>query len=574
MKGQKLKEIRIYFESLEQGNHFVKPYIQEILSNNSSEIPIKLVQLKKTYQYYSKNIYPILFWKDPDVLITCVFDNEEYPIILIEFSRAAFTKDHELQRFDGYVAAAKNDCIFVKISPSKKKSPSGHGGDISFDHNNLLKVIYEKFNKYAFHFEWPVNEDGTIVEINPDFLACPPNISGFKLLLKLLIENFIKQGYLENWDTLMFENYNEDWFIDWKEKVNASILENITNMHSSRTNYVDGFLELKFNRFGHAMDPERGMLAYYGTITEVISLIGIDIANSTWYKSIPKENAIVEYIRTNGINSSVDLLFIFKTAFNIEAEVDEFYESEDIINNELDISDLINKYYINLSKPLRTILYFSNAFCLKTNQIELRLIWNQFEKTLISTNVNVTPIKKINEFSEDLVTYICAHNVYKSNNYVLIGISYPGDQGDRVILIEPGTGRAQQRKYVDILATSEHFETVNIQENKGKYSKGNIKKDIVEVYKYKTDNNYVEGLNDFLEIFSPKSKDYTRKVGVGFWASPKFNISNLKDIGLDKLDFFICIANDLRNWKVWHCGDNFFENHNGQVKLVEIYTID
>ena len=54
---------------------------------------------------FSKKIAPIIYWKDPDILISLVKDDVEHPLVLLEFSTAVFTEDHELQRFDGMLTA-------------------------------------------------------------------------------------------------------------------------------------------------------------------------------------------------------------------------------------------------------------------------------------------------------------------------------------------------------------------------------------------------------------------------------------------------------------------------------------
>lgn len=114
-----IEEIRIYYESIEQANHLIYP----IIKNKISENKIKLVRLKGSYEDYSKRVAPIIFWKNPDILITVIKNKEEFPLVQIEFSNAVFTEDHELQRFDGLVASAENNCIYAKISfPDEKFS--------------------------------------------------------------------------------------------------------------------------------------------------------------------------------------------------------------------------------------------------------------------------------------------------------------------------------------------------------------------------------------------------------------------------------------------------------------------
>ena len=142
-----IREIRIYYESIEQAYHYIFPVVQETVKQLSREIEVKLVKMKKEYTYYSKRIAPIFFWKEPDILITLIENGEEYPLLLIEFSTAVFTEDHELQRFDGMLAAAKNNCIYVKISPTRKESPYAHGGKIEFDYVQPFRLIYSRYKK-------------------------------------------------------------------------------------------------------------------------------------------------------------------------------------------------------------------------------------------------------------------------------------------------------------------------------------------------------------------------------------------------------------------------------------------
>ena len=95
-----VKEIRIYFECLEQANHYIKPSIENVLKKLglNSLPPIKLIKLKKKYDLYSIRIQKILEWKDPDILVSLVTKtNIELPLFIVEFSTAVFTEDHELQ---------------------------------------------------------------------------------------------------------------------------------------------------------------------------------------------------------------------------------------------------------------------------------------------------------------------------------------------------------------------------------------------------------------------------------------------------------------------------------------------
>src|SRR3989344_3436743 len=139
-------QIRIYYGCFEQAKDYINPIVEPLAKKYNATI--KLVKLKKGYVGYSKTVAPLIYWKDPDVLITIIKNNLEYPLVTIEFSSAVFTEDHELQRFDGLAVAAKNNCIYAKISPLNKISQSGkHGGNTKFNAIGPYAAILKKFNK-------------------------------------------------------------------------------------------------------------------------------------------------------------------------------------------------------------------------------------------------------------------------------------------------------------------------------------------------------------------------------------------------------------------------------------------
>ena len=84
-----------------------------------------------------------MFWKDSDILISIVHENIEYPLIAIEISNAVFTRDHELQRFDGIIAAVKNNTMYAKISPVNKESDAEHGGGKDFDYHIPYALVHQ-----------------------------------------------------------------------------------------------------------------------------------------------------------------------------------------------------------------------------------------------------------------------------------------------------------------------------------------------------------------------------------------------------------------------------------------------
>jgi hypothetical protein len=574
------KEIRIYFESIEQGTHFIYPIVKDAI-NKFKNVKIKLVKLKGNCNYYSKKIAPIIFWKDPDILISIIKDGEEYPLLVVEFSNAVFTEDHELQRFDGLVAAAENNCLYAKISPLKKTSPSEHGGNIEFDYVKPYALIFHKFGKLFFHFDWRIDRNG-LVEVDKEYLSCPHRIIDFEKLIQIVLTNAIQSvNFLENINKEIF-SYRpfKDWY---KTLTNYKIKENI-ELNTPRTRWVSDkkILELKINRFGHAMDPERGMLAFYGTLTRVIPKMLFNQGNDAWYKDIPKESEIRKYIEKNGLIRGYDFLYCFMLGSGLYNNKDfvqivNRYKNDKSSRIQVDITEFVKKNFSKINKAIRTILKYSNTFIIidekQTSRVILR--WKDtFSTKEFNKNPKITLIQNISSLDEDLVTYIAINNILKLNGFKILAASYPGAQADRVILIEPGTGRRQKRKYVDIIAYLEKKKITSLQENKGQYSISAIQEDINELSKYKTDKNYKEALKSFQKRFEPKSVNSIIKIGVGFWSNPNFTISKIKDLDLKELDYFVYITPDMKNWKVWSTGNkNMFSKTSGDVKIPVIYEV-
>ena len=576
-----IEEIRIYYESYEQALHFIKPSLY-IYKN----IPILLIKKSKNYKKYSFNLAPIVFWKDQDILISIISNGIEYPIIAVEFSTAVFTEDHELQRSDSLASALENNCLYIKISPTKKKSPSDHGGNTDFDFVEPFKLIYNKTQNIGFHIEWPLLENNnTLIKSDDVFLSCPPQNDEFNEIIKKVSIFLMELKNVDsNWLHIFSKNLLEgkirlenQLLISWINK----FLEKKDFKHnlisSSRININNkGELELKFNRFGHTMDPERGMLVFYGNIYKKIKVKFIlDKGNKSWYKDTPKEKIIETLIQKTGLNNRKDLL----QAFAYSSGLDTNKEFKDIINiiskdrSIIDINKFIENNYFKLNKALRTIFKYSSSLFLTNgkNSISITMVWNNnkafFEN---ENNINITPIKERISFDEDDITYITVHQILKVNKAKIISVSYPGAQGDRAVLPESNLGRRQERKYIDVISyISDRY--INLNESKGKFNIQEIKKDIDKLSNYKNNKIYRNAFYVLINKISNNIRNKELLISVSFWATLS---SNLKDIPIDKLDFFIAINYEKQRWKIWRGGDkNFFNNYEGVVRLEKTYQI-
>lgn len=581
-----IDQIRIYYECLEQADVVIKKNIDDLIQDFPNKPTISLIRLKngrKSYKYYSKNIAPIIMWKNPDILVSVIKNKIEYPVLMAEFSNAVFTEDHELQRFDGYIAAAKNNCIYIKISPLKRTSGSSHGGNTNFDHVGPYSLIYKKFKRIFFHFDCECNDNGDVI-VNNDYLSCPSRLENFDLFLKSLFSFIYNTDFNKNWIKEFEEEIIKvDYFKEWKKKLETFVLPDVTELNSTRIQWNDSSKELvlKINRFGHAMDPERGMLAYYGTLYQnTVSKMIFDDKNNAWYNGTPKSKEIDNYINSNGLNNAFDYLFCFMMGSGLYNNNDFHnivlnYQSTSKNFLEIDLTNFIFRNYDNLSKPLRTIFDYSIFFFIedKFNDTKIKFIWNKSQKVFKDVDLpNISKITDRTTFEEDEVTYITVHNILKPNGYKILAVSYPGAQGDRAILVAPGTGRRQKRSYIDIISYLPSKFT-SLQENKGKFNSSSIQNEINELSNYKNNKEHINAIDTFLTRFDNNAPRLI-KIGVGFWANPTFNISKIKDLDISNLDYFVYVTPDMKEWHIWRSGDdNLFNINKGKITLPKTYEI-
>ena len=588
----KIKELRIYFECLEQANHYVQPALKSVLKKiGFGQIPVKLVALKKDYSLYSSRIRKILDWKDPDILVSLVTDTGiELPVFMIEFSTAVFTEDHELQRFDGMVAAAENNTVYIKISPMSKTSESDHGGNTNFNFKRPFSLIYQKYHMVPFHIEWASN--GSIVEVNDKYLSCPKYSNDFKQVLEIIFnsikirkENETEEiGY--GIDSSLLEKNTKAKYPQWLSELNSTKndINSFSKLNTSRLRIINRkYIIIKINRFGHAMDPERGMLVFYSIIFDgnAVSKMVFDENNNAWYKDIPQEECIKEFIKERRLQSSMDFLYVFYSGSGLHKIMKFDSLKKYIIKKNttivyLNVSDLITEYWSKLSKPLRTIFKFSKLLRIedKNGKIRVVLIWKNDILNLHEPNsgISATSLKEIDEIDEDLVTYITVHNVLEPQGYKILAASYPGAQGDRVILVEPRTGRKQPRKYIDVIAFCINRRTSALQSNKGKFSVSKTNKEIKEFRNYKTNPNYKEGLKSFFDRFDKDAIGSSIKIGVGFWLNRNCKSDTLKDVDLSSLDYFLFITKDMKKWYVSRIGNvELLNNYEGNVNIPKIW---
>lgn len=566
-----MTEYRIYYGAIEQAYHFILPHIKDV-ANKEDEI--KMIKMPKyKYDKPANGISHILKWKDPDILITAVQGNEnnlkERVLFMIEFTTAAYTKDHELQKMDNYIPLMIDDFIHVKISPTKKKA-GDHGGDTDFDHTKTYAIIRQKWFKTPYHFEWGVTEDGDHVILDERSLSCPPPIARFSKLLKTAITEFSNGN--KNWiDSTL---HSDAYYINWDRKINKVDIDDLSNLpKSTRLKYEDNKLTLKINRFGHGMDPERGMLCYYGMLCDNIQVkFEMSDDSKEWYNGTGKEIVVENYINKHGLDTPDDLLYCFLQCTNIKQDDFNRYVERIPNTNKININKFVCEYYEKLSKPLRVIFGFSDMLKLtsKNNKTTVFLSYQRYRgsRTLFQKPIALTTPT----YTEDEVTYAIVHRVLAANKMSIISTSYPAAQGDRVMLIEKnqGKGRKQKRDYIDIVFSGNT--NTYLHENKKTYSKTKATKDAKKLAKYKQPSMRDLILGFFHRYSRTNHEVGTKhtKIGVGFIKKPNMKIENLQHLIL--LDYFVYLDIEDNRWTIWQRDIiDDFKVFEGKINLPQIY---
>lgn len=579
-------EVRIYYEALEQGIHL----IQDLIQRSNPNIAVKLVK-KRQQSYsdkgfkvdYSKLLSKILIKKNPDIIVSIIINKIEYPIIVLEFSTAVYTKDHEQQRADNYLLPIHNNLIYIKLSPISKTSKE-HGGDTKYNYIEPYSFCLKNYGELAFHFNWEVEKNNSS-KIKKDniYKSIAPKYEGLQQLFNIIFNiNFTRN--INNWkEILLGEIDNIEFFKQWKNKLKSyKDFEDIKNINSTRTQWEDynadikksNVFTLKINRMGHAMDPERGMLIYYSSFyrkgVTIISKMIFSTNSNTWYKDTSSENTIKNYIRGKNSYYKSDLIFLFATGLNIHNDSRLISIVKNNPNNIVDITNFVTQNYHLFNTSFRTIIDHSDYLFLTDEKNKLYLTWKNSNFNYdLSLLKNISTIKGRETISEDDVTYITVHNVFKENKINVISVSYPGAQSDMPILPNKNAGRKQERVYIDVIGLKK--KKLILQENKGKFSITNVRKDIDKISLFKTNFNYKEAVITFTKE-NTLNTDKT-VIGVGFGESVRQDLSK---VNLNKVDYFLIISKDLKSWKLYSNmdkADDIFNKKSGTIILPKTYKV-
>lgn len=533
-----IQSIRIYAEVLEQGHDF-----REYIKSCGFTGDILNIYSKKGRKEIKENdslVDRIRKCKDFDIMITAISDNKEMPLLMVEYSTAVPTDDHRLQRSDIYFWGSVFKVPILKISPKNKGMNQQFGGGNKISNEIEAYLAYQRGSLY-YYVEWNNLDGKNILNTKKNELSCIYYSKEIYKIINDILNTFQLSVDFDKFYSDLSKKYYEDNKVILSKYNSESIKNIFTN--SSRFKWQGDKLTIKINRFGHAMDPDRGILYFSNMIngfenvnTEIqINRSNIDGRNgySTLFDQTAHEAELIGKIEkiiknNNNIFSDKDALNIFKVAMNIEKWdiFTKINEHEYIIKDNVLIS-----YLENVPSMISKFIFFLSSKLILTDEnrnIICSIIWNKkpieiFLQSLTTKNMkplNIKPLALKNS-KEDIITFASVE-LYKKLMFDLIAVSYPGAQGDRCILV--GNGRNVKRIYVDIIASkTENSKTIVFLEE----CKENIRetnKDIIKLKDIINDDKKSEGLKNLISKVNDKCDYSDIKISIG--AKQNNNISN------------------------------------------------
>jgi len=561
------KQIRIYYECLEQAENYIKPIIEKVLDKKEAEI-VLVKRAKKPDDFNKGSIAAIQTMITPDALVTGIVNGKEYPLVLIEFTKAVTTEDHELQRTYGAVAAYLSGAYYLKIA-GEKHSEKVFGG-AKYNPFSTPKCFIEKVGYEGYIIaKWETEEQNKFsLQRNSEYPSCPRNIQILEVSLQNAVSAFIKTE--KDWfSKSLLELKKEKSYQSYRKQVDAAdgvkgLLETWKARKEKRFFVESDFVRIKINRFSHGMDPEKGILTFISFLfSETRKIFGIYALKRTSTE-----------LKIN-INSVSIMRKQLKIALDKDRDVPKWFEhllinaanKATTLEDSFDITNdlLQNQEELSRNKVILTIIYFSDGICLNHNGIRLK--WNR-RKLINSTDrdfflafskyfgfsnyTKPTPISVISttDVDEDEVTYTIVHKVLIQNNFKIVSVSYPGSQGDGAVLPDRTLGKKQPRKYPDVIALPRTDSKIDVMlnESKGMFSKADVEKDLEKVLQYKTDQKMKTALKETLLVAQVIDKNKQLKniiIGVSFGTKNGDTTSWCPD----KVDFIFRIV-DRKKWAI------------------------
>lgn len=594
-----MKQFRIYYESLEQGANFIKPIIQEVVGDDAEIVLVR--RPKNASELNEGSVAALLTMTTPDALITGIYDNREYPLVLIEFTEAVTTEDHELQRTYGAIAAYLAGAYYLKLA-GEKESEKEFGG-ASYNPYSTPKIFIEKVGYEGYIIaKWETEENNPYtLQRNPDYPSCPPNIGIFVNTIQCAVSAFMHshiEWYRESLASLsQTEEYNAYWALVEDASGISELLESWQNRRDSNPNKLryfvrDEWIGAKINRFGHAMDPDRGILTFISFLfSEEKDVYGIYALVRPRGNDLMKQDLdSLETMRAK-LDTALDVMDKNSLPTWLVNAIKQAATNATSLSDEVDFQNVWEDHIdqITDSKVVMTIAYFLDGLYLNHNGIKLK--WDR-RRLLHTTDSNIlptfashynfanytepTPLALVTDtVNEDEVSYTLVHRILKPNGFNIVSVSYPGAQGSMAVLPHPELGKAQPREYIDIIATPPSGSNIDVvlNESKGMFNLSEIRKDVDKIMRYKISRVHQDALKESLvvaQVIDQHSNMQNIVIGVSFGV--KSQTRTCWDV--DNVDFILRIVNRNR-WALGIFKQEFaslIQYIEGNTEFPNIYT--
>lgn len=541
-----MKQIRIYYESLEQGLHYIKPIVDKAAGSGVEVVMVR--RPKKASNLNDGSVSALLTMTTPDALITGIDGGREYPLVLIEFTEAVATEDHELQRTYGAIAAHLAGAYYLKLS-GEKESEKEFGGAAYNAYSTPKIFIDEQGYEGYIIAKWDtVQGNSYTLQRNDKYPSCPPEIVLFTATVQHAVRAFVKSA--KEWYPRSLKVLkNEQSYCEYRNRVDAAtgikeLLETWKHRRDSNRNKLryfveDGMVAAKINRFSHAMDPDRGILTFISFLfSEKRKVYGVYALVRPRGNSLMKEDMTSVSSMQQKLAKALEMDDGGPTAW-LADEFKKAAAKARTLNDTVDFQPVWIKHINELheNKVVMTLAYFLDG--IKFNHNGITLTWDK--RALVNTTspnfipafaerfgfAKYTPptsvVKVTGEVDEDEVTYTIVHKVLMPNGFKIVSVSYPGAQGGGAVLPEPELGKAQPREYPDVIAMPPKGSNIDVvlNESKGMFSKASVEKDVKKMLLYKSDKSRKDALKETLlvaQVIDANKQLKNIVVGVSFGA--------------------------------------------------------
>ena len=483
-----IDEIRIYAEVLEQGLDF-KSYI----TASGYKGKVSNIYSKKARGEFSSEdslVDRIRKVKDVDVLISAISERSEYPLLMVEYSTAVPTDDHKMQRSDVYYWSSVFQVPMMKISPSEKGMSQDFGGGSRITDDQEKRLSFDK-GALLYHIKWDSLEGVDVLPTKDAALSCIPYSEEIQETINTIISSFRSNNSFGAFYQYLKSCYEDRYRSSLRSTTMSNVKASIVN--SSRFHWFGNKLSVKINRFGHAMDPDRGVLYYANmlvgaenTITEIqVNRPANPAARGGYnalFDALARKKELLEYVTkiiktARNVFTDENAIHVFTSGLNIDGAI----EFEKTGTHSYVIKDNVLKRFLLTHNSIvaKTIFFLSTELRLTdvNRDVICTIKWSkqpilEYLENINTNNRRPLRIKPLafDDAKEDIITFASVE-LYKKLNYDLLAVSYPGAQGDRCILT--GSGRNVLRTYIDIIAykTTGNGFRVFLEECKDNFSK-------------------------------------------------------------------------------------------------------